>query len=422
MADKSKQSSSTGSAKRALSKPVLTRLSTIRREVEELLKFSDGILDYENICTKLSALEQETAEKHQIIGSKEKAIEALQKEVVKLRTEKGLLKEEFIAGYEKWKGESKRREDEVASLLQEELGLERRKCESTSQQLRQLRAEISKYKKRYDKDQDDIVGLKHDLEIERLTVERITANFDNCKREVEELQSQIGILNFEQSQIESTFSELDGTVHKLAWHCFHQKIPDPCVVNIEAAASSRRILQVPSNTEPALCMRSAIAEAIISQALCKYIFKPFYLSKSTDTELAALVKALDWLSTIQPDRADIVRYQIASVFDVQQETDSISGCAMQFVLERLDAWLTSQNKEYFSRELTTFFGNAIEIWKQLQKGPKPATFQADLDTVGWNFEDHGRPEYDKRGQPGVDLTRKTKLGAGHPIVSHVEND
>ena len=133
----------------------------------------------------------------------------------------------------------------------------------------------------------------------------------------------------------------------------------------DLALSSHEIPLPGSNSLVAKQMRFAAALRFLGQTLCKYVFRPVYLSSSEDW----LSDELRSLSDDESPRERHIRSMLLNLSPHEQTRVSSANIesAHAIILSTLGFIVPEGSKSKLDRGLLKIFNDALEVWTKLQK-------------------------------------------------------
>ena len=161
-------------------------------------------------------------------------------------------------------------------------------------------------------------------------------------------------------------------------------------------------------------MRCAAAELVIANAMVEHIFTDIYVPNDHDRQ-KALSSALELLNSTDPHREALVRCQLLESFSVNDEDlDNISKAAFREICNVLDNLLPAGDpRDKFHTELNALLGEAIELWRPLQRSKTRVSAHLSISPKELTREDDAYRDYDlgpvKAGSQGFSGSQPVML-------------
>ncbi|KAL5611844.1 hypothetical protein BROUX41_000582 [Berkeleyomyces rouxiae] len=226
-------------------------------------------------------------------------------------------------------------------------------------------------------------------------VNQKTKEATEYKKRYEKSHSRLGMLTLDTKDIADKFRDLDNSFHDLAWNFFNRELPNPVIKLTDLPGSLWSFPQVQSNSKAAQCLRSALAEALISHKLSTRIFQQFYLSESSHVGFESMRKVLQWMDLDHPDQSQAIRCQLAIVSDRLPEVTNLPTVTASELCDLLHPWLdrSSEAGKSFKEGLTLLMKRAMTIWQQMQRGSQLARAMVDSPEQRWLATEDSRERY-----------------------------
>ncbi|KAK7414465.1 hypothetical protein QQX98_006651 [Neonectria punicea] len=350
---KEKQLEGALSSRSASGQGLATRLQKLYDDFDELRKDGAGIQAYDDVCSQLDQAKKELQDQKEEMSN-------LQSHVAELKRDKDSVVRTFQDRFKVWDADETQhtKDFEELQMLRTTTKKDQKAAKDAAQKSSQLQKELDDHKNRVNELLHDKSTLQDSLDMKSIHLRK--------KRDEG------------RPRTPSAGSKGDA------------------LLDVTSTALSR-ILQVPSETGVAQCIRCALVEAVVAQELSVSIFQDVYLvDDATQARLSGLFQALEWLDQTHPLHATIIRCQIAKISDGSRKVKEVPGQAAEAVRSVLGPWLRDDRsqEDLFMEALQDIFSEALQLWQRLQRTRQRAQAVVDLDPRIWDPKDDSRRDYD----------------------------